>query len=261
MSNAFAAGRRAIGYCDRCGFQYLLTELRSEVINLEDTDIKACPECWDRDNPQTQLGRHHFGDPQALRNPRPTGGTAGRGTVIHFDDFPGMTNIPGTTVPVASRLSDQLLTTTPPNSGVSFSSGSAYVAVVSLPPEHEDASPSPPNVIGGVTAGGLLSYGTPISITFFVQSAPSTKGTTDFVSIRGDFAATEEGATATMEAFDISGQSLGSITVPDSNLGLTLSLSVAGIHSILLTQDSASPGADGTIGLDNLRFNGIVSSS
>lgn len=78
MPNPFAAGRRAIAYCDRCGFQYLLSELRTEVINLEDTDIKACPECWDKDNPQTQLGRHHFGDPQALRNPRPTGGTAGR---------------------------------------------------------------------------------------------------------------------------------------------------------------------------------------
>ena len=78
MGGPFAAGKRAIGYCDRCGFQYLLSELRSEVINLEETDIKACPECWDPDNPQTQLGRYYFTDPQALRNPRPTGGTAGR---------------------------------------------------------------------------------------------------------------------------------------------------------------------------------------
>ena len=78
MGGPFAAGKKAIGYCDRCGFQYLLSELRSEVINLEETDIKACPECWDPDNPQTQLGRYYFTDPQALRNPRPTGGTAGR---------------------------------------------------------------------------------------------------------------------------------------------------------------------------------------
>ena len=69
MGGPFAAGKRAIGYCDRCGFQYLLSELRSEVINLEETDIKACPECWDPDNPQTQLGRYYFTDPQALRNP------------------------------------------------------------------------------------------------------------------------------------------------------------------------------------------------
>lgn len=78
MGQPFAAGKRAIGYCDRCGFQYLLSELRSEVKNLEETDVKACPECWDPDNPQTQLGRHYFNDPQALRNPRPTGGVAGR---------------------------------------------------------------------------------------------------------------------------------------------------------------------------------------
>jgi hypothetical protein len=45
---------------------------------MEETDIKACPECWDPDQPQNQLGRHQFSDPQALRNPRPTGGTSGR---------------------------------------------------------------------------------------------------------------------------------------------------------------------------------------
>ena len=43
MGQPFAAGKRAIGYCDRCGFQYLLSELRSEVKNLEETDVKACP--------------------------------------------------------------------------------------------------------------------------------------------------------------------------------------------------------------------------
>jgi len=78
MGRAFASGTKAIGYCDRCGFQYLLSELRSEVVNMEETDIKACPECWDPDQPQNQLGRRQFSDPQALRNPRPTGGTAGR---------------------------------------------------------------------------------------------------------------------------------------------------------------------------------------
>lgn len=53
-------------------------ELKTEVINLEQTDTRACPECWSPDNPQTQLGRHHFDDPQALRNPRPNGATSGR---------------------------------------------------------------------------------------------------------------------------------------------------------------------------------------
>ena len=30
-----------------------------------------CPECWDPDHPQLQLGMYPVDDPQALRNPRP----------------------------------------------------------------------------------------------------------------------------------------------------------------------------------------------
>ena len=67
----FAIGRHALGMCDRCGQQYKLKELRSEVINLEVTSFLVCPECWDPDNPQTQLGRYYFDDPQAVRDPRP----------------------------------------------------------------------------------------------------------------------------------------------------------------------------------------------
>ena len=78
MGKAFASGKHAFGFCDICGFRYPLHELKTEVINLEQTDTRACPECWSPDNPQTQLGRHHFDDPQALRNPRPNGATAGR---------------------------------------------------------------------------------------------------------------------------------------------------------------------------------------
>ena len=67
----FAIGRHALGMCDRCGQQYKLSELKSEVVNLEVTSFRVCPECWDPDNPQTQLGRYYFSDPQALRDPRP----------------------------------------------------------------------------------------------------------------------------------------------------------------------------------------------
>lgn len=98
MAGAFASARIALGNCDRCGFQYLLKELRSEVVNLEETDVKVCPECWDPDNPQTQLGRYFFSDPQALRNPRPVGSTSGRliaGTLAYdftssLDGFVGL---------------------------------------------------------------------------------------------------------------------------------------------------------------------------
>jgi len=170
---------------------------------------------------------------------------------IDFDSLSAMTNSPGTNVPLQNQLSDQLLNTL----GVSFRSEANYVAVV----DH-DSPPgcvlticptvSMPNIIGGVTAAGDLSYGTPIVISFFNPSNPTVRAVTDFVSIRGD-QVPQAGATATMEAFDLLGTSLGIITANDSTEGLTLSLGLAGIHSIRLTQNSS------TIGFDNLTFNAV----
>lgn len=169
---------------------------------------------------------------------------------IDFDSLPGMNNIPGTTVPLASQLSDQLLSTT----GASFSSAAGYVAVVALSPGQTTVSM--PNVIGGVNAAGGLSYGTDVTISFFDPSNPATKGITDYISIRGDTTPLA-GATATMEAFDILGNSLGSVTAVDSVLGLTLAFTQPGIHSVRVSQNSAFPGSDGSIGLDNLEFNTV----
>lgn len=71
MSNRFASGKIAIAECDRCGFQYKLKQLRNLVINGKTTNIKACPECWELDQPQLHLGEFPVSDPQAIRNPRP----------------------------------------------------------------------------------------------------------------------------------------------------------------------------------------------
>jgi len=84
MSNAFASGRHALGTCDVCGFQYKLSELKQLVIKTKNVNILACPECWDPDQPQLQLGMFPINDPQALRNPRPdnsyyAAGNAGAG--------------------------------------------------------------------------------------------------------------------------------------------------------------------------------------
>jgi hypothetical protein len=78
MSQPFAAGKHAFGFCDRCGFRYDLKELKSEVIDLNPTGYLVCSECWDPDNPQYQLGREPISGAEALENPRPTGATAGR---------------------------------------------------------------------------------------------------------------------------------------------------------------------------------------
>jgi hypothetical protein len=71
MGNKFSSGKFAISECDRCSFRYPLKQLRKLVIKGEIVDIKVCPECWDPDQPQLQLGMYPVNDPQAVREPRP----------------------------------------------------------------------------------------------------------------------------------------------------------------------------------------------
>lgn len=82
MGNRFASGKNAISECDRCGQRYKLKILKREVIKTKNYDLLVCPECWDPDQPQLQLGMYPVDDPQGLRNPRPdrsyvTSGTSG----------------------------------------------------------------------------------------------------------------------------------------------------------------------------------------
>jgi hypothetical protein len=70
MGNRFASGKNSIAVCDRCGFQFKLTSLRKEVIKTKIYNLLVCPQCWDPDQPQLQLGMYPVDDPQAVRNPR-----------------------------------------------------------------------------------------------------------------------------------------------------------------------------------------------
>ena len=71
MGNRFASGKHAISECDRCGQRFKLKVLKTEIIKLKNYNLLVCPECWDPDHPQLQLGMFPVDDPQALRNPRP----------------------------------------------------------------------------------------------------------------------------------------------------------------------------------------------
>jgi hypothetical protein len=82
MGNRFASGKNAIAQCDRCDQRFKLKVLRREVIKTKNYELLVCPECWDPDQPQLQLGMYPVDDPQGLRNPRPdrsyvTSGTSG----------------------------------------------------------------------------------------------------------------------------------------------------------------------------------------
>ncbi len=71
MGNRYASGKNAIAQCDRCDQRFKLSVLKTEIIKTKQYNLLVCPECWDPDHPQLQLGMFPVDDPQALRNPRP----------------------------------------------------------------------------------------------------------------------------------------------------------------------------------------------
>lgn len=71
MGNRFSSGKNSIAECDRCGQRFKLTALRKEVKKTAIYNILVCPQCWDPDHPQYQLGMYPVDDPQAVREPRP----------------------------------------------------------------------------------------------------------------------------------------------------------------------------------------------
>lgn len=99
MGNRFASGKNSIAECDRCGFRFKLKQLKGLVIKTKNVNILVCPECWEPDQPQLQLGMYPVDDPQAIRNPRPDksyyqSGLSGlqlvnqTGTAVNEDGFP-----------------------------------------------------------------------------------------------------------------------------------------------------------------------------
>ena len=71
MPSKYTSGKKSIAECDRCGFRYLLKELKTLTIKTKNVKIKVCPTCWEPDQPQLSLGLYPVNDPQAVREPRP----------------------------------------------------------------------------------------------------------------------------------------------------------------------------------------------
>jgi hypothetical protein len=87
MANRFASGKWAIAECDRCDQRFKLKVLKREIIKTKNYELLVCPECWDPDHPQLQLGMYPVDDPQGLRNPRPDRSYVTSGLLA--DGFPG----------------------------------------------------------------------------------------------------------------------------------------------------------------------------
>jgi hypothetical protein len=64
-------GKKQSPYATYVGFSTNLRELKELIVKGNKTNIKACPECWNPDQPQNKLGEFPVEDPQALRDPRP----------------------------------------------------------------------------------------------------------------------------------------------------------------------------------------------
>ena len=175
------------------------------------------------------------------------GSSYGQPVTVDFESFNGMSFFGGTPVPASAQLSSQLLS----SHGLLFSSdsGSPFVAVVALGANH---ATSGINGIGGVDSSGLLSYGTAFRIEFFLPSNPAVPAVTDFFSIRGDLIANGNHP-VTLEAFDVTGGLLGSMTQIDSQ-PWTLSFAGAGIHSVHISQAPVAFSA----AFDDLTFNALV---
>jgi hypothetical protein len=71
VGKPFASGKKSIAVCDRCGFQFKLSELKSELVKQKRINNLVCRTCWTPDQPQLMLGAYPVDDPQAVRNPRP----------------------------------------------------------------------------------------------------------------------------------------------------------------------------------------------
>jgi hypothetical protein len=83
----------------------MLKELKKLVIKTKTVNIKVCPECWEPDQPQLQIGMYPVNDAQAVREPRPdtsyiTSGTNGLQTNLTG----GTTVSGGGTVEGGSRI-------------------------------------------------------------------------------------------------------------------------------------------------------------
>ena len=92
---AYALGKFALGLCDRCSFEYKLSELKEEW-----TGFKVCRNCYEPKHPQLEP-EPHVSDPEALYKPRPNNDTeAGEGFVvvtnsnIYQNDFMNSSTLP-----------------------------------------------------------------------------------------------------------------------------------------------------------------------
>tara|TARA_R110000803_G_scaffold189097_1_gene251551 strand:- start:13 stop:324 length:312 start_codon:yes stop_codon:yes gene_type:complete len=89
----YAAAKKALGDCDRCGFTYKLNNLKYEIQDSIRNGLRVCTQCFDKDHPQYKLGELNITDNQALFNPRPDRGLEESTTYFGFNPVSGISLI------------------------------------------------------------------------------------------------------------------------------------------------------------------------
>jgi len=124
MPNQFSSGKFAIAQCDRCSFRFKLKQLKKLTIKTKQVNILVCPECWEQDQPQLQLGMYPVNDPQAVRNPRPDTSYIVSGLDVNGDPSGGSRIFQWGWAPVGGSRDGGL---TPNNLNLSISLGTVSV--------------------------------------------------------------------------------------------------------------------------------------
>lgn len=70
----YADGKKALGSCDRCSFEYKLSDLMPEVVAMRRTGYLVCWSCLDKDNPQLFPERAPFRRNDVLKHIAPDEG-------------------------------------------------------------------------------------------------------------------------------------------------------------------------------------------
>ena len=81
----FARDSSLNGCCDRCGFEYKLSELKYEIYDKKRTGFRICPTCLDTDHPQLRVGDKTYSDPYPAKDPRPGDDDYGLSFPFGFD--------------------------------------------------------------------------------------------------------------------------------------------------------------------------------
>jgi len=66
----YASGKHAFSICDRCAGKTPYGLMRTQIFNEQSTGLRVCPDCFDQDHPQLQVGKYPVHDNMALEYPR-----------------------------------------------------------------------------------------------------------------------------------------------------------------------------------------------